>query len=174
MARLTTGRYVNSLHLLSVQLLMFFMVIHLWGKFFMAAWRGGRALTWITGAVCSSFTAIGTPSPVIWYSRTSIHSGSRAGQGTGAQRGRYRRVLQRDELVDADAWHIVLLPFVLGLLTAGHILLVRRRNRPAHRGDRPRGRRGARPPHGTRGDGPGDPGRRQCPTLPPSPPGGTT
>ena len=27
------------------------MVVHLWGKFFMAAWRGRRALTWITGAV---------------------------------------------------------------------------------------------------------------------------
>ena len=27
------------------------MVIHLWGKFFMAAWRGNRRLTWITGVV---------------------------------------------------------------------------------------------------------------------------
>ena len=27
------------------------MVVHLWGKFFMAAWRGRRALTWMTGAV---------------------------------------------------------------------------------------------------------------------------
>ncbi len=28
------------------------MVIHLWGKFWMAAWRGKRAPTWVTGAVC--------------------------------------------------------------------------------------------------------------------------
>ena len=27
------------------------MVIHLWGKYWMAAWRGGRARVWITGAV---------------------------------------------------------------------------------------------------------------------------
>src|ERR1700756_3920497 len=46
------GHYFNSLHLWSVELFMAFMVIHLWGKFFMAAWRGKRALTWITGALC--------------------------------------------------------------------------------------------------------------------------
>ena len=28
-----------------------FLVIHLWGKFWMAAWRGRRAMTWITGVV---------------------------------------------------------------------------------------------------------------------------
>ena len=30
---------------------MAFMVIHLWGKFWMAAWRGRRAMTWITGVI---------------------------------------------------------------------------------------------------------------------------
>ena len=55
----TTGKYVNSLHLWSVELFMFFMVIHLWGKFFMAAWRGRRVLTWVTGVVCF-LTSIGT------------------------------------------------------------------------------------------------------------------
>ena len=27
------------------------MVVHLWGKFWMAAWRGGRTRVWITGAI---------------------------------------------------------------------------------------------------------------------------
>jgi ubiquinol-cytochrome c reductase cytochrome b subunit len=45
------GHFVNSMHLWSTELFFFFMVVHLWGKFFMAAWRGRRALTWITGAV---------------------------------------------------------------------------------------------------------------------------
>lgn len=36
------GLFVNSMHLWSVELFFFFMVIHLWGKFFMAAWRGRR------------------------------------------------------------------------------------------------------------------------------------
>lgn len=47
----SVGHFFNSLHLWSVELFFFFMVVHLWGKFFMAAWRGRRALTWITGAV---------------------------------------------------------------------------------------------------------------------------
>src|SRR5450756_1460674 len=45
------GLFVNSMHLWSTEFFFFFMVIHLWGKFFMAAWRGKRALTWITGSV---------------------------------------------------------------------------------------------------------------------------
>jgi ubiquinol-cytochrome c reductase cytochrome b subunit len=50
----SVGHFVNSLHLWSVELFFFTMVIHLWGKFFMAAWRGKRALTWITepGSTC--------------------------------------------------------------------------------------------------------------------------
>ena len=43
------GHFFNSMHLWSVELFMAFMVIHLWGKFWMAAWRGRRAMTWITG-----------------------------------------------------------------------------------------------------------------------------
>ena len=45
------GHFFNSVHLWSVELFMAFLVIHLWGKFWMAAWRGRRALTWITGVV---------------------------------------------------------------------------------------------------------------------------
>src|ERR1700745_4322197 len=45
------GHFFNSMHLWSVELFFFFMVIHLWGKYWMAAWRGGRARVWMTGAV---------------------------------------------------------------------------------------------------------------------------
>src|SRR5205085_11612277 len=45
------GHFFNSIHLWSVELFFFFMVIHLWGKYWMAAWRGRRARVWITGAV---------------------------------------------------------------------------------------------------------------------------
>jgi ubiquinol-cytochrome c reductase cytochrome b subunit len=47
----TVGHYFNSLHFWGVQMFFLFMVIHLLGKFWMAAWRGNRALTWITGMV---------------------------------------------------------------------------------------------------------------------------
>ena len=45
------GHFFNSVHLWAVELFFFFMVIHLWGKYWMAAWRGGRARVWMTGAV---------------------------------------------------------------------------------------------------------------------------
>src|ERR1039457_6993590 len=45
------GHFFNSIHLWAVELFFFFVVIHLWGKYWMAAWRGGRARVWITGAV---------------------------------------------------------------------------------------------------------------------------
>ena len=38
------GQFFNSVHLWSVELFFFFMVVHLWGKYWMAAWRGGRAM----------------------------------------------------------------------------------------------------------------------------------
>jgi len=37
----SVGHFFNSIHLWSVELFFFFMVVHLWGKFFMAGWGGG-------------------------------------------------------------------------------------------------------------------------------------
>jgi ubiquinol-cytochrome c reductase cytochrome b subunit len=45
------GRFVNSLHFWSVQLFFIFMVLHLWGQFWGAGWRHGRASTWMIGVV---------------------------------------------------------------------------------------------------------------------------
>src|SRR5487761_1848720 len=45
------GRFVNSLHFWGVQLFFVFMVLHLWGQYFGATWRDGRAPTWMVGVV---------------------------------------------------------------------------------------------------------------------------
>jgi quinol-cytochrome oxidoreductase complex cytochrome b subunit len=45
------GRFCNSLHFWSVQVFFVFMVLHLWGQYFAAGWRDGRAPTWMIGAV---------------------------------------------------------------------------------------------------------------------------
>ena len=45
------GHFVNSLHFWSVQLFFIFMVLHLWGQFWGAGWRDGRATTWMIGVV---------------------------------------------------------------------------------------------------------------------------
>ena len=47
----SVGRFFNGIHLWAVELFFFTMVVHLWGKFFMGAWRGGRGRTWVTGAI---------------------------------------------------------------------------------------------------------------------------
>ena len=47
----SVGHFFNSLHFWSVQMFFLFMVLHLWGQYFMAGWRSGRAPTWIIGVV---------------------------------------------------------------------------------------------------------------------------
>ena len=60
------GRFVNSLHLWSVELFFAFMVIHLWGKFWMAAWRGKRGLTWVIG-VGAWFNVLNPGQMLLWH-----------------------------------------------------------------------------------------------------------
>jgi quinol-cytochrome oxidoreductase complex cytochrome b subunit len=55
----SVGHFVNSWHLWSVELFFVFMVVHLWGKFWMAAWRGRRFATWVTGSL-AFFASVGT------------------------------------------------------------------------------------------------------------------
>jgi ubiquinol-cytochrome c reductase cytochrome b subunit len=118
------GHFVNSMHLWSVEIFFFAMVIHLWGKYFMAAWRGGRALTWVTGAVTflvsilTAFTG--------YVSQTNFDSqwiATQAKDGINATGGgAYFNVLNLGQML---MWHIVLLPIGAVVLTTVHVLLVR-------------------------------------------------
>jgi ubiquinol-cytochrome c reductase cytochrome b subunit len=122
----STGHYVNSLHLWSVEIFFFAMVIHLWGKFFMAAWRGNRSLTWVTGAVTFA-TSIATAFTG-YVSQTNFDSqwiSTQAKDGinaTGA--GAFFNVLNTGQML---MWHIVLLPLAAVALTALHVVMVRRK-----------------------------------------------
>ncbi|WP_280722786.1 cytochrome b N-terminal domain-containing protein [Kitasatospora sp. MAA4] len=122
----SVGKYVNSLHLWSVELFMFFMVIHLWGKFFMAAWRGRRAMTWMTGAVC--FLASVGAAFTGYLTQQNFDSQWISGQAKDGLNavgiGAWFNVLDFGQML---MWHIVLLPLALGGLTGLHVLLVRRR-----------------------------------------------
>jgi ubiquinol-cytochrome c reductase cytochrome b subunit len=122
----TTGRFVNSLHLWSVELFFFTMVIHLWGKFFMAAWRGRRAMTWVTGAI-AFLGSIGTA-----FTGYSIQSNfdsqwitTQAKDGLNSVGiGAWFNVLDYGQML---LFHIILLPLVVGIIAVWHVLLVRRR-----------------------------------------------
>jgi quinol---cytochrome c reductase cytochrome b subunit, bacillus type len=121
----STGHFVNSMHLWSVELFFACMVIHLWGKFFMAAWRGKRAMTWITGVVCF-LGSIGTAFTG-YLSQSNFDSQWIAGQAKDGLNavgvGAYFNVLNPAQML---LWHVVLLPFVVGVLVVAHIVLVRR------------------------------------------------
>ena len=119
------GHYLNSTHLWSVELFMAFMVIHLWGKFFMAAWRGKRAMTWITGAV--SFLASVGAAFTGYLTQQNLASqwiATQAKDGLNSVGiGAYFNVLDFGQML---MWHIVLLPLAIGVLVVVHVLLVRR------------------------------------------------
>jgi len=119
------GHYVNSVHLWSVELFFMFMVVHLWGKFWMAAWRGRRAMTWITGVVCflasvgTAFTGyvIQTNFDAQWIA-TQAKDGLNS-VGIGA----WFNVLDVGQML---LFHVAMLPLVLGAIVIWHVLLVRR------------------------------------------------
>ncbi len=54
----SVGHFVNSLHFCAVQVFFVFMVLHLWGQYFMAGWRDGRAPTWMIGVVIFAISIV--------------------------------------------------------------------------------------------------------------------
>jgi len=121
----TAGRFVNSTHLWSVELFFFLMVIHLWAKFFMAAWRGKRGTTWVTGVLAfGTSIATGFTGYVSQQNFDSQWIGTQAKDGLNSSGiGAFFNVLDFGQML---MWHILLLPLGLGLLIAIHVLLVRR------------------------------------------------
>jgi len=120
------GLFFNSIHLWSVELFFFFMVLHLWGKFFMAAWRGKRALTWMTGVITFALS-IGAAFTG-YLSQQNFDSqwiSTQAKDGLNSVGvGAFFNVLNFGQMI---LWHVLLLPVVVAVLIAVHLLLVRRR-----------------------------------------------
>ena len=120
------GHFFNSLHLWSVELFMALLVIHLWGKFWMAAWRGRRALTWITGVVAFLASVVecftGYLSQQNFDSQWIATNGKDAFNAVGV--GAFFNLMNFGQML---MWHIVLLPIILIALIGAHVLLVRMR-----------------------------------------------
>jgi Cytochrome b(N-terminal)/b6/petB len=122
----SVGHFFNSLHVWSVELFMALLVIHLWGKFWMAAWRGRRTMTWITGVVAFVLSVIecftGYLSQQNFDSQWISTSGKDAFNSVGV--GAFFNVMNFGQML---MWHIVLLPIVLIAIVGAHVLLVRMR-----------------------------------------------
>jgi quinol-cytochrome oxidoreductase complex cytochrome b subunit len=120
------GHFVNSTHFWSVQIFFFAMVVHLWGKFWMAAWRGRRAMTWVTGAIAflasigAAFTGylVQTNFAAQWISAEAKDGLNSVGIGA------WFNVM---DVGQALLLHVALVPTVLALIIVWHVLLVRRR-----------------------------------------------
>jgi hypothetical protein len=118
------GHFFNSLHLWSVELFMALLVIHLWAKFWMAAWRGRRAMTWITGVVAFVASIVecftGYLSQQNFDSQWISTSGKDAFNSVGV--GAFFNLMNFGQML---MWHIVLVPLILVAVVGAHVLMVR-------------------------------------------------
>jgi quinol-cytochrome oxidoreductase complex cytochrome b subunit len=119
------GLFFNSIHLWSVELFFFFMVIHLWGKYWMAAWRGGRSRVWMTGAV--SFL-VAVPCALTGYvSQQNYDAQWISSQAKDAMNavgvGAFFNLMNFGQMY---SYHVFLLPVLVVALVAAHVLLVRK------------------------------------------------
>jgi quinol-cytochrome oxidoreductase complex cytochrome b subunit len=121
----TVGHFFNSVHLWAVELFFFFMVVHLWGKYWMAAWRGGRSRVWITGAVTF---LVAIPCALTGYvSQQNFDAQWISTQAKDAMNavgvGSFFNLLNFGQMYGI---HVLLLPTVVVALVVAHVLLVRK------------------------------------------------
>ena len=119
------GHFFNSIHMWSVELFFFFMVIHLWGKYWMAAWRGGRIKTWVTGAIvfliavpCALTGYVSQQNfDAQWISTQAKDAMNSVGIGTFFNLTNFGQMY---------SFHVFLLPAAVVAVVIGHVLLVRK------------------------------------------------
>ena len=120
----SVGRFFNGLHFWSVQVFFVFMVLHLWGQYFAAGWRDGRAKTWMAGvliflvSIVAAFT--GYVSQQNFDGQWIAVNAKDAMNSVGA--GAYFNVLNFGQMYGI---HIVLLPLAIVFLVTLHVVLVR-------------------------------------------------
>lgn len=120
------GRFVNSVHFWSVQAFFAFVVLHLWGQYFMAGWRDGRAATWVVGVVVFALSVVtaftGYLSQQNFDSQWIAVSAKDAVNGTGI--GGLFNVLNFGQMYGL---HVMLFPVLVTTLVAVHVIQVRLR-----------------------------------------------
>ena len=120
----SVGHFVNSLHLWCAELFFFTLTLHLWTEFFKAAWRHGRRLTWVVGAI-TFIAAIGTAFTG-YLSQTNFDAQWIAVQGKDALNavgiGAFFNLINFGQMY---GFHILILPLLVVLLVGLHIVQVR-------------------------------------------------
>jgi len=118
------GHFVNSIHFWCVQAFFFSLALHLWTEFFKAAWRHGRRLTWVVGAI-TFVAAIGTAFTG-YLSQTNFDAQWIAVQGKDGMNaigiGAFFNLMNFGQMY---GFHIVILPLFVIFLVALHMLQIR-------------------------------------------------
>jgi hypothetical protein len=119
------GHFFNSIHMWAVEIFFFVMVVHLWGKYWMAAWRGGRTRVWITGAITF---LVAVPTALTGYvSQQNFDAqwiSTQAKDGLNSVGvGAFFNVTNFGQMY---SYHVLLLPIAVVVLVSAHVLLVRR------------------------------------------------
>ncbi len=119
------GRFVNSMHFWSVQVFFAGIIMHMITKFFMAAWRGGRWITWLVGGLAfgvGMFTGLtGFLSQTNWDSQWIATQAKDAMNAAGI--GQLFNTMNLGQVL---MLHIVVLPLVICILVGYHIYQIRR------------------------------------------------
>jgi ubiquinol-cytochrome c reductase cytochrome b subunit len=120
------GRFFNGLHFWSVQVFFVFMVLHLWGQYFAAGWRDGRASTWMIGAVIFLVSIVAAFTGYLsqqnfdaqWIAINAKDAINSTGMGT------FFNVLNFGQMYGL---HVMLIPIAVIFLVVLHIVAVRMR-----------------------------------------------
>ncbi|GAB4111274.1 MAG: cytochrome b N-terminal domain-containing protein [Acidobacteriota bacterium] len=134
MTRVPFGWLIRSIHAWSAHLMVFFTFLHLVTVFFMKAYRRPRELTWMTGcglfflALAFGFSGYLLPWNQLAYFATSVGTDI---AGSVPVVGDYLlRLLRGGDRVTGGTlsrfygWHVAILPALMTLLVAIHLLLV--------------------------------------------------
>jgi quinol-cytochrome oxidoreductase complex cytochrome b subunit len=132
------GRFFNSLHFWGVQIFFLGLVMHMIGKFFMAAWRHGRWRTWIGGIIAlgiAVFTGLTgfimqTDWDAQWISGQSKDAMNAMGIGS------FLNMLNTGQVT---MLHILFFPILMFLFIGLHIAIVRHESpvKPIEANERP-------------------------------------
>lgn len=117
------GHFVNSLHFWSTEFFFLFLIVHLWGNFWRAAWRGRRFATWVTGSVAffisivTAFTGylVQTNFDSQWIASQSKDAINSVGIGS------FLNTLNTGQML---LLHVSLLPVVIIAVVVWHVILV--------------------------------------------------
>jgi ubiquinol-cytochrome c reductase cytochrome b subunit len=118
------GHFVNALHFWSVQVFFVFMVLHLWGQYFAAAWRDGRAPTWAVGVVIFAVSVVATFTGYVaqqnfdaqWIAINAKDAMNAVGVGA------FFNVLNFGQMYGL---HVMFFPILVITLVVVHVVLVR-------------------------------------------------